>query len=187
MSAVTQLVTQPTALAAGPARQLGRWRRLPLKAKVGAIMLGLFALIAIIGPFVAPYNPSFQNPNPALSLAAPSAAHWLGTTQAGEDVLSQLLTGIRLTLELGLLVGVIATALSVLVGVTAALPRRVLGRAADADQQRIPGHSRAAAAHRLARLSAAHWADRDDPGASRTRLALGRTGHPSADAVDPGP
>jgi peptide/nickel transport system permease protein len=119
MTAVTQLVTQPTALAAAPPRQLGRWRRLPLKAKVGAIMLGLFALIAIIGPFVAPYNPSYQNPSQALSLAAPSAAHWLGTTLPGEDVLSQLLTGIRLTLELGLLVGVIATALSVLVGVTA--------------------------------------------------------------------
>jgi peptide/nickel transport system permease protein len=119
MSAVTQLVTQPTVLTAAPARQLGRWRRLPLKAKVGAIMLGLFILTAIIGPFVAPYSPSYQNPSQALSLAAPSAAHWLGTTQAGEDVLSQLLTGIRLTLELGLLVGVIATVLSVLVGVSA--------------------------------------------------------------------
>jgi peptide/nickel transport system permease protein len=44
----------------------------------------------------------------------------LGTTQSGQDVLSQLLVGIRLTLELALLVGVIATALSVLVGVSAA-------------------------------------------------------------------
>ncbi len=91
----------PTALAAAPARQLGRWRRLPLKAKAGVVLLGLFVLTAIIGPLVAPYDPSYQNPNPALSLHAPDAAHLLGTTQAGEDVLSQLLTGIRLTLELG--------------------------------------------------------------------------------------
>ncbi|HTZ93718.1 MAG TPA: ABC transporter permease [Streptosporangiaceae bacterium] len=119
MTAAFTIATDTSGLAA-PARQLGRWRRLPLKAKAGAILLGLFVLTAIIGPLVAPYNPSFQSPNPNLSLNPPSAAHLLGTTQAGEDVLSQLLSGIRLTLELGLLVGLIATLLSVLVGVTAA-------------------------------------------------------------------
>jgi len=119
MTAALIIATDPTGLAA-PARQLGRWRRLPLKAKAGAILLGLFVLTAIVGPLVAPYDPSYQNPNPALSLHAPDAAHLLGTTQAGEDVLSQLLTGVRLTLELGLLVGLVATFLSVLVGVTAA-------------------------------------------------------------------
>jgi peptide/nickel transport system permease protein len=98
----------------------GRWRRMPLKAKVGAVLLGLFILAAIIGPLVEPYNPAFQSPNPALSMNGPSAAHLLGTTQSGQDVLSQLLTGIRLTLELAFFVGVIATALSVIVGVTSA-------------------------------------------------------------------
>jgi peptide/nickel transport system permease protein len=119
MTAAFTVATDTSGLAA-PARQLGRWRRLPPKAKAGAILLGLFVLAAIIGPMVAPYNPGFQSPNPALSLNAPSAAHLLGTTQSGQDVLSQLLSGIRLTLELGVLVGLIATALSVLVGVSAA-------------------------------------------------------------------
>jgi peptide/nickel transport system permease protein len=119
MTAAFSVATEPARLAA-PARQLGRWGRLPLKAKAGVVLLGLFVLTAIIGPMVAPYNPSFQSPNPALSLHAPDAAHLLGTTQAGEDVLSQLLTGVRLTLELGVLVGLIATAVSVLIGVTAA-------------------------------------------------------------------
>src|SRR6516225_10714433 len=50
----------------------------------------------------------------------PSAAHLLGTTQSGQDVLSQLLVGIRLTLELGIIVGLVATAIAVIVGVTAA-------------------------------------------------------------------
>jgi len=120
MSTALPMVTEPAALVAAPARQLGRWRRLPLKAKAGVILLGFFVLAGIIGPIVAPYDPSLQNPNPALSLHAPNAAHLLGTTQSGEDVLSQVLTGIRLTLELGFLVGVIATFLSVLVGVTGA-------------------------------------------------------------------
>jgi peptide/nickel transport system permease protein len=98
----------------------GRWRRMPTKAKAGVVLSGAFVLAAIIGPLVAPYDPSYQNPSPSASLNAPSAAHLLGTTQSGQDVLSQLLTGIRLTLELGILVGLVATALSVLVGVTAA-------------------------------------------------------------------
>ena len=119
MTLAVPVTVDPTAPAARP-QQLGRWRRLPLKAKVGAVLLGLFVLAAIIGPLVTPYNPSFQNPAPGLSMHAPDGAHLLGTTQTGQDVLSQLLVGIRLTLELAFVVGVIATALSVLVGVTAA-------------------------------------------------------------------
>jgi len=104
----------------GERQRVGRWRRLPAKAKVGAVLLGIFVLAAIIGPMVTPFDPSYQNPSPGLSLHAPDAAHLLGTTQSGQDVLSQLLAGIRLTLELALIVGVVATALSVIVGVSAA-------------------------------------------------------------------
>ena len=96
------------------------WRNLPLKAKVGAVLFGIFLLTAIIGPELAPYDPSFQNPAPNLLMAHPSAQHWLGTTQVGQDVFSQLLDGIRQTIVLALLVGIIATALSVIVGVTSA-------------------------------------------------------------------
>ncbi len=108
------------AVVTGKGQQIGRWRRLPTKAKAGAILLGLFVLAAIIGPLVAPYDPGFQNAAPGLSMHPPDAAHLLGTTQSGQDVLSQLLVGIRLTLELALIVGVVATALSVIVGVTSA-------------------------------------------------------------------
>src|ERR1700761_5983705 len=120
MTAAPLLVVTPVTTAEEKPRTFGRWRRLSLKAKIGAILLGLFVLAAIIGPFLTPYDPSFSSPNPALSLNPPSAAHLLGTTQSGQDVLSQLLVGIRLTLELALIVGAVATALSVIVGVTAA-------------------------------------------------------------------
>jgi peptide/nickel transport system permease protein len=96
------------------------WRNLPLKAKVGAALFGFFVLVAIIGPEFSPYDPSYANPDPNLLMGHPSAQHLLGTTQTGQDILSQMLVGIRLTMELALLVGVIATALSVLVGVTSA-------------------------------------------------------------------
>ena len=109
LTAVTQEAVQP-----------GWWRRMPTKAKAGVVLFGLFVLTAIIGPLVTPYDPSYQNPSPGASMNAPSAAHLLGTTQSGQDVLSQLLVGIRLTLELGIIVGLVATALAVIVGVTAA-------------------------------------------------------------------
>src|SRR5215469_11269722 len=93
------------------------WRRLPATARVGVIMLGVFLLVAIIGPEVTPYDPGVTTP---LQAAPPSSAHLFGTTQTGQDVLSQFLVGVRLTLELAFWVGVIATALSVIVGVSAA-------------------------------------------------------------------
>jgi peptide/nickel transport system ATP-binding protein/peptide/nickel transport system permease protein len=96
-----------------------RWSRLPGKAKAGLIILGVFVLLAIIGPYLAPYDPSATNSAPDLQLAGPSASHLLGTTQSGQDVLSQLLTGIRQTMILGLAVGAIATALSAVIGVAA--------------------------------------------------------------------
>jgi peptide/nickel transport system permease protein len=114
-----QFGTDPAALPARP-QQLGRWRRLPTKAKVGVILLGVFVLAGIIGPLVTPYDPSFQNSAPSMSMHPPDAAHLLGTTESGQDVLSQLLVGIRLTLELAFIVGAVATALSVIVGVSAA-------------------------------------------------------------------
>jgi len=96
------------------------WRNLPLKAKAGAVLFGIFVLAAIIGPQVSPYDPSYANPDPSLLMAHPSAQYLLGTTQTGQDVLSQLLDGIRQTMELAVIVGLLATALSVLVGVTSA-------------------------------------------------------------------
>jgi peptide/nickel transport system permease protein len=119
MTAVLPISAEPAALLQEDV-QPGRWRRMPAKAKVGAVLLGLFVLAAIIGPLVTPYDPSYQNPSPSLSLHAPYGAHLLGTTQSGQDVLSQLLVGIRLTLELAFFVGLVATALSVIVGVSAA-------------------------------------------------------------------
>ncbi|MEV8506204.1 ABC transporter permease [Actinoplanes sp. NPDC051475] len=86
------------------------------KAMTGLIVLGLYLLFAIIGPWVAPYDPDARGP--ALT-APPSADHWFGTTHLGQDVFSQVLVGTRGVMLVGLSAGVIATILSVLIGVTA--------------------------------------------------------------------
>jgi peptide/nickel transport system permease protein len=98
----------------GVARALGR---LPLKAKVGLGILSFFLLAAIIGPEFAPYDPNATTEQ--VSALGPTSAHLLGTTNLGQDVLSQLLVGIRATVELGLITGVIATILAVTFGVSA--------------------------------------------------------------------
>jgi len=92
-------------------------RSLPLKVRIGGGILGVFVLIAIIGPAIAPYDPSATTTQ--VVPMAPTLHHLLGTTQSGQDVLSQLLVGLRSTVVLGLLTGVIATLLAVSVGVTA--------------------------------------------------------------------
>jgi peptide/nickel transport system permease protein len=117
---VAPVISADPAAVTQEAAQPGRWRRMPVKAKVGVVLSGLFVLAAVMGPLVTPYDPSYQNPSPSASMNAPSAGHLLGTTQSGQDVLSQLLVGIRLTLELGIIVGLVATVLAVIVGVTAA-------------------------------------------------------------------
>jgi peptide/nickel transport system permease protein len=91
-----------------------------LKSPKIAIGIGLFlffTLIAIIGPSIAPYDDPLKLV--ATPWQHPSAQHWLGTTQQGQDVYSQLLIGTRPTLVISLISGAIATALSVIIGVAA--------------------------------------------------------------------
>ena len=84
------------------------------KAVVGLVILGFFVLIAIIGPWIAPYDPSKVTPD---SLLPPSPQHWLGTTGTGQDVLSQLIVGTQGVMVVGLVAGILATAISVVIGV----------------------------------------------------------------------
>jgi peptide/nickel transport system permease protein len=94
------------------------------KAATGLALLGFFVLLAIIGPWIAPYEPGARS---ADLLQPPSAAHWFGTTHIGQDIFSQILVGARGVMLVGLAAGVVATILSVLVGVTSGY----LGGAAD--------------------------------------------------------
>lgn len=73
-------------------------------------------MIAVIGPWIAPYDPDTMSNE---LLQPPSGAHWFGTTQTGQDVLSQILVGTRGVLVVGFVAGIFATILSVLIGVSA--------------------------------------------------------------------
>ncbi|GLW32620.1 ABC transporter permease [Actinoplanes regularis] len=86
------------------------------KAATGLIMLGIYVLFAIIGPWIAPYEPDARSND---LIQSPSGAHWLGTTHLGQDVFSQLLVGTRSVMFVGFVAGIVATVLSVIIGVTA--------------------------------------------------------------------
>jgi peptide/nickel transport system permease protein len=106
----------PPPAAPGRARKF-RMPRSP-KILIGLGTLILFIVFAIIGPWVAPYDPSASLSTTNGVPQPPSAAHWLGTTQVQQDVFSQLLSGGRSTILVAVLAGIIATILSVVLGIT---------------------------------------------------------------------
>jgi peptide/nickel transport system permease protein len=65
-------------------------------------VLGLVALIAIVGPDIAPYSPTQQRFQDGTLLAPGSKAHLLGTDQLARDLLSRLLVGTRVSMALAL-------------------------------------------------------------------------------------
>jgi peptide/nickel transport system permease protein len=85
---------------------------------VGLGILGLFLLLAIIGPYITPDNPSQTT---ASVLRSPSLHHLLGTTQTGQDILSQLLAGTRTSMVVAFTAGAVATGLAVLIGTAGGL------------------------------------------------------------------
>jgi peptide/nickel transport system permease protein len=101
-------------------RVLGNFARALLrsrKAVAGAVILLAFALAAALAPVIAPYPPQEDLFGQILP---PSPAHLLGTTGNGQDIFSQLLWGARETLAIAIVAGLVATVVSVIVGVSAA-------------------------------------------------------------------
>src|SRR5690242_20693163 len=88
----------------GPIGRLLRSRA----ATLGLVILGVVILLAVIGPYIAPYNPI--EGRLSTRLLPPSPTYPLGTDGLGRDVLSRLLHGARVALQVGLLTVSIAGA-----------------------------------------------------------------------------
>jgi len=85
------------------------------KATIGAWIIGVFLVIALVGPLLV------EDPGAlvGMPLQPPSAEHWLGTTGQGQDVLAQLVVGTRVSLAIGFSVGLLVVLIGALVGVAA--------------------------------------------------------------------
>ncbi|WP_326944604.1 ABC transporter permease [Amycolatopsis sp. NBC_01307] len=85
------------------------------KTITGLSVIVFFLIIAVIGEWIAPFDPSARSND---LLEGPSGRHWFGTTHLGQDIFSQVLVGTRSVMLVGLTAGVVATILAVVVGVT---------------------------------------------------------------------
>lgn len=104
--------------------------------RTSLIVLGLCVVLAIFGPWLAPYEPGARNYNEAgklLRLASPSWDHWLGTTLLGRDVFSQMLIGARTAI----LVGGLTALGTVVIGVNIGLIAGYFGGRIDSILMRI--------------------------------------------------
>ena len=110
------VATSPSGLpAAEPAAQrLQRAIRLNPLAAIGVVLVVVFTVLAIFGPWIAPHDPAEIN-LPA-RLSRPSAAHWFGTDELGRDILSRIIYGARISMLVGSSVVAVALVLGLIVG-----------------------------------------------------------------------
>lgn len=83
----------------------------------GLILVTFFALVALLGPSVAPFGPTEQFSDDRLQ--APSATYRLGTDEFGRDIFSRLLYGARISFQVGAIAVGIAGTLGIVFGLLA--------------------------------------------------------------------
>jgi peptide/nickel transport system permease protein len=67
------------------------------RAMMGGMLLVLYILVALMGPGISPYD--LNAPDLDVRMQAPSWAHWLGTDRIGRDVLTRIIAGSQLSLQ----------------------------------------------------------------------------------------
>jgi peptide/nickel transport system permease protein len=108
-----------------------RFGRHPLPLILGATIIGVIALLAIFAPIVAPFGPISQNLE--VKLQPPSLDHLFGTDNFGRDILSRVIWGARIDLQMG----IIGVFFPFLIGTTIGAIAGYAGRAVDAVAMRV--------------------------------------------------
>jgi peptide/nickel transport system permease protein len=85
--------------------------------KVGATIVGIALVAAIIGPSVAPFDPGHQDL--ALRLARPSLVHPFGLDELGRDILARVLAGARISFLVGFTVVIVSSVVGTMLGAVA--------------------------------------------------------------------
>jgi len=102
----------------------GLTARMPLGTRLLGAGVALIVLIALIGPYIAPYSATAVG-NFTAQLKPPTWSHPFGTDQVGRDVFSRLLTGMRATLAVSAAVVAFAATFGTALGLLAGLGNRV--------------------------------------------------------------
>jgi len=93
--------------------------KLSPSAWIGIVMLAIFVILGIAGPWIAPYDIGPEVLDLHNRHQGPSVEHWLGTDTSGRDALSQLLWGARSALQLSAIVVAISATLGLTLGTIA--------------------------------------------------------------------
>jgi len=105
------------------------WRRFKHDklAVVGAILIIILILTALLAPTLAPYDPTIQHADglsemglPLSSTLPESSQFILGTDALGRDLLSRIIYGSRVSLTVGLLANLVSVVIGTLIGASAA-------------------------------------------------------------------
>ena len=83
-------------------------KKINLPVVMGSIIIIFFVVIALLAPYIAPYDPAATS---SLTYAKPSAEHWLGTNDVGQDIFSELLYGTRISMGIGVFAAFVVTIL----------------------------------------------------------------------------
>lgn len=125
MSDATAVATPPIA----PRSVFAAMRR-NRSAQVGLVLLAVFLVTAVFGPWLAPYSTA---PSSGEIFQPPSSQHWLGTDDAGVDMLSLIIEGARISL----LVGVVSALVAMVIGGTVGVLTGYFGGRTDTVLMRI--------------------------------------------------
>jgi len=94
-------------------RVVANARHNPLAAS-GIVLVIIFVMFALFAPWIAPQDPAAINLPARLNL--PSHAHWFGTDELGRDILSRVVYGARISLQVGSSVVVTSLVLGLIIG-----------------------------------------------------------------------
>lgn len=116
-------MAEPLPLARAPGRPLAlRLPRPGLITATGIALLATLVLGAAFAPLIAPFDPAIPTGAP---FERPSGTHLLGTNDIGQDILSEIIWGTRVSLTIGVLAAFVATILGATVGIVSGYFRGV--------------------------------------------------------------
>jgi peptide/nickel transport system permease protein len=118
---------------AGELRRVWRHLLADPMGRAGLVLFVVVVVMAVAGPLLLPFNPASVSNSAASLLQPPSAQHWLGTDELGRDVFREFLSAAHVSL----VVGLAATAISMVLGAGIGVLAGYYGRWADAVLMRI--------------------------------------------------